>query len=623
MPKKPKSNKFSFKEAVYLNFRGYSLWYKRYPRLIFSSAVCAIVESLTPYVGIYLSAQLINEIAGDRDATTLTKLVLWVLISTVAITLLRAVLSRWRNYEHSGQWHKRNKFYTEKLLSMDFCDIESPRTHDLIAQIKQNEKFGWGLVLLMGKFDSLIRSITTILGAIALSFSLFTLDVPESSGWVTILNNPLFVIPIVAIMLGVTVIVPMLSNKANSYWANFSEDVKLCTKYESVFGKTAQNCERSLDIRMYRQDIISEKYMRESLELADHAKIPLAPMRLLNSASTAVSHVFTFVIFIFVCLKSRGGAFDVGSVTQYIGSVTAMSVGVSGLLRLYGDMRNNVPFLKTFFEFLDIPNNMQRGDLEPKEQSDGTYEIEFHNVSFKYPSSNEYALKNISLKFNTGERLAVVGENGSGKTTFIKLLCRLYDPTEGEIYLNGINICKYDYQKYMDLFSVVFQDFKLLSFALGQNVSTSAYFDSDKVKDCLDKVGFGERLLTLPKGVDTCLHKDLDDEGVEISGGEAQKIALARALYKDSPFLILDEPTAALDPIAEFEIYSKMNEIVGDKSVVFISHRLSSCRFCNDIVVFNKGQLVQRGSHNNLVADKCGKYFELWNAQAQYYIKNE
>jgi len=623
MPKKPITNKISFREAVHLSLRGYRLWYKKYPMMICSSAVCTVVGALTPYVGIYLSAQILNEVSGARDADTLTRLVFAALISAAVIALFSAGLTRWKNYEHAGQWHKRNKFYTEKLLSMDFCDVDSPRTHKLIAQIQQNENFGWGFVMLMGGFDSFIGSMTTIIGAIALSFSLFTFNVPESAGWLTILNNPLFIIPIIAIMLVVTIIVPMLSNKANSYWANFAEDIKMCIKYESFFGKTAQNRTRALDIRTYRQDIISKKYLAESLDLADRSKVTLAPMRLLNSASTAVNHVFTAVIFIFVCLKAWGGAFGVGSVTQYIGAVTAMSGGVSGLLRLWGDIHNNVPFLKILFEFLDTPNTMRQGDLPTKQQSDGAYEIEFRNVSFKYPSSDEYALKNLSLKFNARQRLAVVGENGSGKTTFIKLLCRLYDPSEGEIYLNGIDIRKYDYQQYMDVFSVVFQDFKLLSYALGQNISAAAYYDNDRVKDCLCKAGLGERILTLPKGLDTCLYKDFEEEGVEISGGEAQKIALARALYKDAPFVILDEPTAALDPVAEFEVYSKMNEIVGDKSVVFVSHRLSSCRFCNDIVVFHEGRLIQRGNHENLVADGSGKYSELWNAQAQYYMSKD
>ena len=215
--------------------------------------------------------------------------------------------------------------------------------------------------------------------------------------------------------------------------------------------------------------------------------------------------------------------------------------------------------------------------------------------------------------------MAVVGENGSGKTTFIKLLCRLYDPTEGEILLNGIDIRKYRYDEYMQLFSVVFQDFQLLSQPLGNNVSGNLNYDRQRARNALEDAGFGERLETLPQGLDTMLYKEFGENGVEVSGGEAQKIAIARALYKDAPFIILDEPTAALDPIAEAEIYSKFNDIVTDKTAIYISHRLSSCKFCDEILVFHQGAVIQQGTHENLLAEETGKYHQLWHAQAQYY----
>ncbi|MBQ3879968.1 MAG: ATP-binding cassette domain-containing protein [Oscillospiraceae bacterium] len=249
--------------------------------------------------------------------------------------------------------------------------------------------------------------------------------------------------------------------------------------------------------------------------------------------------------------------------------------------------------------------------------------MEFRDVSFRYPNTEAWALRHVSLKFEVGRRLALVGQNGSGKTTFIKLLCRLYDPTEGEILLNGIDIRKYNYKDYMDLFSVVFQDFKLLAQKLGENVAGSTAVDRALAKDCLVKAGFGERLAEMPEGLDTYLYKEFSNTGVEISGGEAQKIAIARALYKDAPFLILDEPTAALDPIAEAEIYANLDSIVGNKTAIYISHRLSSCRFCDDIAVFDEGQIVQKGNHETLVREEDGKYFALWSAQAQYYVENK
>ena len=374
---------------------------------------------------------------------------------------------------------------------------------------------------------------------------------------------------------------------------------------------------------MYRQDRICEKYTGSKegtfQSKGIFAKYARGPMGAYRAASSAASVAFTGVVYLFVCLKAWAGAFGLGAVTQYVASITRLSEGVSGLISTLGDMRNNASFLEEVFEFLDIPNNMYQGSLTVEKRRDRKYEVEFKDVSFRYPGSGNYALRNVNMKFEIGKRLAVVGINGSGKTTFIKLLCRLYDPTEGEILLNGIDIRKYNYDEYRSIFSVVFQDFHLLALKLGENVASGISPDRERVLDCLEKAGFGERLAQMPEGLDTYLYTDYCKDGVNVSGGEAQKIAIARALYKDAPFIILDEPTAALDPMAEAEIYSKFDEIAGDKTAIYISHRLSSCKFCDEIVVFHEGAVIQQGTHASLVEDEKGKYYELWHAQARYY----
>lgn len=334
-----------------------------------------------------------------------------------------------------------------------------------------------------------------------------------------------------------------------------------------------------------------------------------------------ITTLITGSIYVFTCLKAWGGAFDVGSITQYVGAATAMVANVFSLTGLLGTLETNTGYLDKTFEFLDIPNAMYQGSLTTEKRSDRRYEVEFKDVSFKYPGSDIWALRHVNMKFKVGKRLAVVGENGSGKTTFIKLLCRLYDPQEGQILLNGIDIRKYRYDDYINIFSVVFQDFQLISQPLGNNVAGSMNYDRERVRKALLDAGFGDRLATMEKGLDTTLYKGVYEDGVDVSGGEAQKIAIARALYKDAPFIILDEPTAALDPIAEAEIYSKFDEIAGDKTAIYISHRLSSCKFCDEIAVFHEGAVIQQGTHAELVADENGKYYELWNAQAQYYTE--
>ena len=387
---------------------------------------------------------------------------------------------------------------------------------------------------------------------------------------------------------------------------------------------TMQDRSRALDARMYRQDRLLRHYTIVDQLGVDSAlaKCARGPMGFWAGAAAAVSAVFTGLVYAFVCLKAWAGAFAVGSVAQYVGAITALSGSVGTLVSTWGEFRANAVFLRQTYKFLDTPNEMYQGSLTTEKRSDRNYEIEFRDVSFRYPGAEDYALRHVSMKFRVGERLAVVGENGSGKTTFIKLLCRLYDPTEGTILLNGIDIRKYDYDEYIALFSVVFQDFQLLSFSLGQNVAAAVQYNPERAKACLQKAGFGDRLAQLPDGLETKLYKDFDEKGVQISGGEAQKIALARALYKDAPFVVLDEPTAALDPIAEMEVYEKFNEIVGDRTAVYISHRLSSCRFCDSIAVFDHGSIIQRGTHESLLQNEDGKYFALWNAQAQYYVEH-
>ena len=253
-----------------------------------------------------------------------------------------------------------------------------------------------------------------------------------------------------------------------------------------------------------------------------------------------------------------------------------------------------------------------------EKRQDNRFSVEFINVSFKYPGADTYVIKDLNLKFVIGEKMAIVGKNGSGKTTFVKLLCRLYDVTEGCIKVNDVDIRKYDYKDYCALFSVVFQDFHMFAFPVGENIAAGSEVDEELAVDAMKKAGLGERLSTLSDGLRTCIGKDYDENGVSFSGGEKQKLAIARAIYKDAPFVIMDEPTAALDPEAEAEVFEGFDKMVGKKTAIYISHRLASCKFCEDILVFDQGKVVQHGSHEELEKQE-GLYRQLWNAQAQYY----
>lgn len=266
----------------------------------------------------------------------------------------------------------------------------------------------------------------------------------------------------------------------------------------------------------------------------------------------------------------------------------------------------------------DISNNSK---LIPKAEA---YEIEFRNVSFKYYNQEKYALKNLNLKLTPGKTLAVVGLNGAGKTTFIKLLCRIYDVTEGQILLNGVDIREYDRQDYFRIFSPVFQNVEMFALNLGENVAMSpdGNVDERKAINCLKSSGLKEKLKSLENGLKTHMTKVIYKDGVDLSGGEKQKLSLAKALYKDAQIVLLDEPTAALDPIAEYELYQSFDKIIKGKSAVYISHRLSSTRFCDNIAMFENGQLIEYGTHDSLLNSK-GAYAHLFDVQAQYYKEEQ
>lgn len=620
-----KNKEASYKESLALAFRAIKLLYKAFPQFVVSLLAYQTWNAITPYIGIYFSAQIIGELTGAKDPRRLELLVLLTLGAAAAASLITALLKKWYNTYEAGFWfYKTGRIFAGKMLDMDFANLDRTETSDALNTILQNQNnAGWGLTRVKMNMDTACGAIGTILGGIVLSVSLFATRVPESAGAYTVLNNPIFVILMVGMMLMITYISQELYHKVAKYWAENADSHRMGNRLFSFWGFLGLKAEMAADMRMYSQEKMCERFTDDKGGIFSSngifAKYSRGKGGFLTIASAAVAVVYVGIVYGFVCLKAWAGAFGLGAVTQYIAAITQTTSGISSLFSVISDTRNDAVFLQQVFDFLDMPNEMYQGSLTVEKRRDRKYEVEFRDVSFKYPGSKTYALSHVNMKFEIGKRVAVVGMNGSGKTTFIKLLCRLYDPTEGEILLNGIDIRKYNYAEYMMIFSVVFQDFSLFALTLAENVATGETYERARVLDCLDKAGFSDRLDSLPDGIDTYLYKDYNKDGINVSGGEAQKIAIARTLYKDAPFIILDEPTAALDPIAEAEIYEKFNEIVGDKTAIYISHRLSSCKFCDEILVFDEGAVIQQGSHEALVADHGGKYYELWQAQAQYY----
>ena len=579
------------------------------------------------YIDIYFSAQIVNELAGNRDRAQVLLYVYLTLGSTLVLSLITNILTKITITMESEEWSRFLFLFSRKTMGMDFTDVESDYIKQLYAEIMQAYQIGgWGFCYIFRRYQKVLQEISKIICSVVLAFSLFILPVPRENSTFLFLNSPLTLLTMLVLFVVITGFLSHITVRGTTLTQQAIEGkLQFVNRIFSFYlSDLPGDNQRNSDARMFGQ----EKFLPQAVDVMQKTEEAICQegrnkqYRYLGLAD-ATLQVFTGFIYIYVCMKALGGAFGLGNIAQYVAAVIGLTDGIRGLITLIGELRINNVYMEKIFEYLDHPNNMYQGSLPVEKRHDREYTLEFRNVSFKYPGTEIYALRNINLKLRIDHSLAVVGMNGSGKTTFIKLMCRLYDPTEGVILMNGIDIRKYDYKEYMGIFSIVFQDFKIFSFSLGQNVAANLKYDKEKAKKCLIKAGFGDRLRSMPNGVDTYMYRDFERNGVQISGGEAQKIALARALYKNSPFIILDEPTAALDPIAEYDIYSKLNEIVEDKIAIYISHRLSSCRFCDRIAVFDQGQIVQTGTHEELVGDTTGKYYELWSAQAQYYAKPE
>lgn len=616
-----KSKKRSIKRDLSLVFRGYKLLFKMSKANMILRAVNAIWPQVSPYIGLYMSARIIDGIVAGESFDSLFTLALITVLSVLAVN----VVGRW--IDHFA-WLYEHVMYDNMVLyinnvqnSMKYQNLENPKVLKLKQSIDHEMNYGnGGLMSLYWHWYFLFNTLFRIAASITLTVSMFGMTAANPQGWfLEFANSPLSAIIIAALIIGNVVFQTVNSNKDSRTQRRIWNDISLEYERQSLFmwRPIRPHDEISKSYKWYMRRARGFFLSRGSNNYYDKQCSVSFSNGTLRTVSTALMNIFTYL---YIGAKAFSGAFGVGSFVLYRGTVEKFIDAVGTLSTRMGMIRAKSKYLEELYEYLDLPDEMYQGTLSTEKRDDNEYEIEFRNVSFKYPGSENFALKNVNFKFNIGERLAFVGMNGSGKTTFVKLLCRLYDPTEGQILLNGIDITRYDYEQYMALFSVVFQDYAVFAFDIAGNVSASSEPDRDRVLDCLVRAGLGERISELENGIDTFITKNYDATGVDFSGGEKQKIAIARALYKDAPFIILDEPTASLDPLAEADIYARFNEIVTDKTAVYISHRLSSCRFCDKIVVFDNGEIIQQGNHDTLVADENGKYFELWHAQAQHYV---
>ncbi len=586
-------------------------------RLTPLSVILAAVTAVMPFINIWFTSKIIDLLDTGAD---MKELALYIGLA-VGINLILFFLSYFLNDMYfmyrSLMYNKELQNISAKLFKTEYQKLENSDFKELIHKHSEaQDRVFSAFVQFSWMMRDFISGALTLIISIIIVIPLFKIGFTKTGE--TYFEKPVFLLTIFAAIAVMVVIILVVAMKMNKAWFKASDEYSRLDRIFYYFLNMFTDYNTGKEIRLYKEQNLIEHTATDIL-LTDGEK--LLKKVSLNSAKSSsfvaiLGAIVGFGIYLFIGVKGLYGLFGIGSLVLYCGSFMQIINGIMKMAATFGKTEEMVPLVNYYFDIMNTKDEMEYGD---KVLDTTEFELEFKNVSFRYPDAENYSLRNINIKIKNGEHLAVVGRNGSGKTTFIKLMCRLYDVTDGEILINGINIKDYTKESIIQLYSVVFQDFRIFSLPLNDNVCAGKEHDKDKLYNCLEQANIKERTESLPNKDNTILYKDMDKAGVEISGGEAQKLALARALYKDSPVVILDEPTASLDPIAENEIYSRFNSFTQNKTAIYISHRLSSCVFCNRIAVFDKAELVETGTHNELL-NNSGKYSELWNAQAQYYL---
>ncbi|UTC63104.1 ABC transporter ATP-binding protein [Treponema sp. OMZ 787] len=596
-------------------FRMFSYFEKVERGSMWSNIFFYIIEAVRPLCLLYLSKIIIDAVIAQKPITEVLKSTIILLTVFMLLSIIAGVLEKRFMYHLKCFSKKHTMEKALKVLRLNFELTEQNEFQNELNAIKQFERF-----IVFSNSDFMRKTGTCVGGFIGAGTALyFFIDLFNSQGFMGLsaaFINWSFLILLIAFNIISFYLSKYIYEK---FGAHISGEVKKNSRYLKTYMNLIYDYRTGKDIRLYDKDL-AEKYTKTYLAMQKSSHDFMAKFfsRTIG-ASKLLEGSLLLLIFLFVGLKAIYGSIAVSEVFFYIGAINIFSAqiyeAVDGLTTLVPSDKSRQKLLN----FLDIDEKKYSGTLSIKKDAPLIFELK--NLSFKYPDQDKYALKNINLKIDANQKLAMVGKNGSGKTTLIKLLVRLYEPTEGEILLNGVNIKDYDYDEYIDIFSIVFQDFKLLSLKLGENVAASSTYDKEKVSDSLSKTGMED--FYKKHGSEAYLYQNFETEGIEASGGEAQKIAMARAIYHGGKIFILDEPTAALDPISEAEIYSHFDTITSKNTAIYISHRLSSCKFCDQIAVMDEGNLIQYGNHDELVSDTRGKYYELWNAQAKHYQEEE
>lgn len=582
--------------------------FKKYrPSLIFfiitGAAAAASISYIWSFIG-KLVIDMIQSSAAGGDIMPLVKL--------VAATTAAELFIMWLNTVSTvktglGFTYVRLMIIKERIaktLDMDYEALETPEMLDRLQKAKRATAGDWqGVQGMMTYMQVLFTQIISIIIAIIIMTSF----------------DPLIILVIAVLSYIQFLYFEHIRKKdKKEMWDAMMPHWRKLEYMENV----TTDFSYAKDIRLFGMKKFLAKKQKDVYDEELRHWIKSRQYWIYNSIfSHSISLVRQLIITGWLVYSVIAKDLSIGNFTLYLASAGAFSNAINEVLSALSALRERSAHTDDYRSFMDIPCDSGK-DTIPVPKAD-KYVFTFENVSFKYKGQEKYALKNLNITIAAGEKLAVVGLNGAGKSTFIKLLLRLYDVTEGRILMNGTDIRRFDRSEYYRLFSPAFQDVTVFAFPMAENVSMSPPDETDKNKaeKCVREAGLGDKMDKLEKGIDTELLKVLYDDGVDLSGGEKQKLALARALYKGSDVIVLDEPTAALDALAEYRLYKSFNGLVGNRTAVYISHRLSSTRFCDKVAMFKDGEMTETGTHEELMA-KNGDYAEMFRVQAQYYVED-
>ena len=574
-------------------------WKQRKSVLVLCGVVSAlsVLESL---IGLYITPMILEKVEKKADLKELLWTIVGFSLSLFVVMVLKAYAEQ---NTLPGRIDVRSVIVS--AINSKACTTSYPNTKDEnILKLQQSATNATG-----GNMEATenIWNTLTELAIHILSFSVY----------LTLLSkvNPF----LIGVVLITTVVGFLVSKRINEWEYRHKEEKSGYERQMDYILRKSRSVEMAKDIRIFGlRDWLEEVYFK-SMKLLNSFFVRREKVCIRGDfADIVLAFARNGIVYFFLIKMTLEHQLAASEFLLYFTAVSSFTAQVNGILSKCSNLHRECMDISKVQEYLNLeePFLYEQGEHVPRAVG---YELCLENVSFQYPGSDKYVVKNMNLRIKAGEKLAIVGLNGAGKTTLVRLLCGFYDPTEGRVLLNGEDIRRFNRKEYYDLFSAVFQEFSVLNVTVAENIAQSATdIDLNKVQECLTQAGLKKMVENLPDGVQTHVGRDVYLDGVLFSGGQMQRLMLARALYKDGPVLVLDEPTAALDPIAENDIYMKYNEMTAGKTSVFISHRLASTRFCDRIIFLKDGMIVEEGTHEELQR-KAGAYAELFEVQSRYY----